>query len=106
MFFGFDLLHAGAEDLRPLKLAERKDRLRALLPDTAGPLLRYVEHFDTGGEAVLLSACKLSLEGIVSKQANAPYRSGRSETWTKASAAVATNWSSAPGPILAGSSAP
>jgi bifunctional non-homologous end joining protein LigD len=84
VFFGFDLLHAGAEDLRPLKLAERKDRLRALLPDTAGPLLRYVEHFDTGGEAVLLSACKLSLEGIVSKQANAPYRSGRSETWTKA----------------------
>ena len=77
VFFGFDLLHAGAEDLRRLKLAERKDRLRALLPDTTGPLLRYVEHFDTGGEAVLLSACKLSLEGIVSKQAHAPYRSGR-----------------------------
>jgi bifunctional non-homologous end joining protein LigD len=84
VFFAFDLLHAGSEDLRPLKLAERKERLRTLLADAAGPLLRYVDHFDTGGDAVLLSACKLSLEGIVSKQANAPYRSGRSETWTKA----------------------
>ena len=36
---------------------------------TARPVLRYVDHFDTGGDAVLLSACKLSLEGIVSKQA-------------------------------------
>ena len=87
VFFAFDLLHAGAEDLRPLKLAERKDRLKALLAgisSAASALLRYVDHFDTGGDAVLLSACKLSLEGIVSKQANAPYRSGRSETWTKA----------------------
>ena len=87
VFFAFDLLHAGAEDVRPLKLAERKDRLKALLagiPSAVAALLRYVDHFDTGGDAVLLSACKLSLEGIVSKQANAPYRSGRSETWTKA----------------------
>ena len=86
VFFAFDLLLEGGEDLRPLKLADRKDRLKALLGTVrrAAPLLRYVEHFDTGGDAVLLSACKLSLEGIVSKQANAPYMSGRSETWTKA----------------------
>ena len=37
-----------------------------------------------GGDAILQSACKLSLEGIVSKKLNAPYRSGRSENWTKA----------------------
>ncbi len=87
VFFAFDLLHAGGEDLRPLKLFERKARLQAFLAGKAPPdkaLVRYVDHFDTGGDAVLLSACKLSLEGIVSKQANAPYRSGRSETWTKA----------------------
>jgi bifunctional non-homologous end joining protein LigD len=47
-------------------------------------LIRYVEHFETGGEAVLQSACKLSLEGIVSKKLSAPYQSGRSESWTKA----------------------
>ena len=80
VFFAFDLLHARGEDLRPLRLSERKARLQAFLsgkgsrggtpPNTA--LVRYVDHFDTGGDAVLLSACKLSLEGIVSKQANAP----------------------------------
>ena len=58
--------------------------LLATVPDAARPLLRYVEHFETGGEAVLRSACRLSFEGIVSKLATAPYRSGRSETWTKA----------------------
>ena len=87
VFFAFDLLYAGKEDLRPLKLADRKERLRVLVQNvlpSSSPLLRYVDHFDTGGDAVLLSACKLSLEGIVSKQANAPYQTGRSETWTKA----------------------
>ena len=85
VLFAFDLLQAGGEDLRPRKLTERKDRLKSLLTQgKAGPLLRYVDHFDTGGDAVLLSACKLSLEGIVSKQANAAYQSGRSESWTKA----------------------
>jgi bifunctional non-homologous end joining protein LigD len=47
-------------------------------------LIRYVEHFETGGDAILQSACKLSLEGIISKKLSAPYRSGRSEDWTKA----------------------
>lgn len=87
IFFAFDLLHADGVDLRPLALSERKSRLQAMLavkPIQRKNLLRYVGHFDTGGEAVLLSACKLSLEGIVSKRLNAPYRSGRSEDWTKA----------------------
>ena len=83
IFFAFDLLHAGGEDLRTLPLSARKDRLRKFLAKP-GPLLRYVDHFDVGGDAVLHSACRLSLEGIVSKRADAPYVSGRSETWTKA----------------------
>jgi bifunctional non-homologous end joining protein LigD len=84
VYFAFDLLFAGDEDLRELELTERKDRLAALLSDTGDdPLLRFVEHFETGGDAVLKSACRLSLEGIVSKQAKAPYQSGRSETWAK-----------------------
>ena len=54
-------------------------------PQSARPKsIRYVEHFESGGDAVLQSACKLSLEGIVSKKLSAPYRSGRSENWTKA----------------------
>ena len=87
VFFVFDLLYADGEDLRPLPLVERKTRLKKILtalPKQGGPLLRFVDHFETGGDAVLLSACKLSLEGIVSKRIDAPYQSGRSDSWTKA----------------------
>ncbi|MDG2528014.1 DNA ligase D [Caulobacter endophyticus] len=83
IFFAFDLLFEGGEDLRTLPLRERKARLKALLGDDE-PRLRYVDHFETAGDAVLLSACRLELEGIISKRLDAPYRSGRSETWTKA----------------------
>ncbi|MCP9629899.1 DNA ligase D [Rhodopseudomonas palustris] len=86
--FVFDLLYAEGEDLRGLPLSERKERLAALLKTARGRrkegLIRYVDHFETGGDAILQSACKLSLEGIVSKKLDAPYRSGRSESWTKA----------------------
>src|SRR6185437_8821275 len=87
IFFAFDLLFTGAEDIRPLPLVERKQRLKKLLearPKTKAKRLSYVEHFETSGDAVLQSACKLSLEGIVSKELGAPYRSGRSDHWTKA----------------------
>lgn len=84
VFFAFDLLFLGNEDLRELPLTERKDRLSTLLSDAGEhPRLRFVEHFETGGDAVLKSACRLSLEGIVSKKADAPYQSGRTETWAK-----------------------
>ncbi len=81
VFYAFDLLFDGAADLRDRPLSQRKDRLAAL---GLKGVLRLVEHFETGGDAVLRSACRLSLEGIVSKRLDAPYRSGRSETWTKA----------------------
>jgi bifunctional non-homologous end joining protein LigD len=86
IFFAFDLLFAGGEDLRRVPLGERKERLKKMLEARKGKskLLRYVEHFESGGDAILQSACKLSLEGIVSKKLDAPYRSGRSESWTKA----------------------
>jgi bifunctional non-homologous end joining protein LigD len=87
IFFAFDLLFADGMDIRRLPLAERKAELKKLLdarPRSKARLIRYVEHFETGGDAVLQSACKLSLEGIVSKKLSAPYRSGRSEDWTKA----------------------
>jgi bifunctional non-homologous end joining protein LigD len=87
IFYAFDLLFADGEDLRRLPLGERKARLKKLLearPKSKAKSIRYVEHFETGGDAVLQSACKLALEGIVSKKLGAPYRSGRSESWTKA----------------------
>ena len=87
IFFAFGLLFVEGEDLRRMPLAERKARLKELLENRGKRkegLIRYVEHFETGGDAVLQSACKLSLEGIVSKKLSAPYHSGRSEDWTKA----------------------
>jgi bifunctional non-homologous end joining protein LigD len=87
IFFAFDLLFVDGEDIRRVSLGERKERLKKLLEARAkgkSKVIRYVEHFETGGDAILQSACKLSLEGIVSKKLDAPYRSGRSENWTKA----------------------
>ena len=88
IFFAFDLLFADGFDLRRLPLRERKARLKALLEARKGKRasIRYVEHFEADGEAVMDSARQLSLEGIVSKKLAAPYRSGRSEAWTKAKA--------------------
>jgi bifunctional non-homologous end joining protein LigD len=87
IFYVFDLLFDGVEDMRSLPLTERKGRLEAMLSArkvSKGARIRYVEHFGSGGDAVLRSACKLSLEGIVSKKGDTPYRSGRTDAWTKA----------------------
>ncbi|MCC8938060.1 DNA ligase D [Bradyrhizobium sp. Arg68] len=86
IFYAFDLLFEATSDLRPLPLAERKARLKALLEARKGknPVIRYVEHFEQSGPAVLDSARKLKLEGIVSKRLDGAYRSGRSDDWTKA----------------------
>ncbi|WGD56533.1 DNA ligase D [Bradyrhizobium sp. CB1650] len=85
IFFVFDLLFAEGLDCRRLPLGERKARLKELLETRKkkSSQIRYVEHFESGGEAVLRSACKLELEGVVSKKLDAPYRSGRTESWTK-----------------------
>ncbi|HWK75062.1 MAG TPA: DNA ligase D [Povalibacter sp.] len=85
IFFAFDLLFANGQDLRRLPLARRKERLRSLLDphcDDAA-LLRYVDHFETAGDAVLQSACRMKLEGIISKKLDSPYRSGRVGDWIK-----------------------
>ena len=85
IFFAFDLLFIEGDDLRELPLRDRKARLKALLTKSKSPsTLRYVDHFETAGDAVLKSACQMHLEGIVSKRLNAPYNSGRGKDWTKA----------------------
>jgi bifunctional non-homologous end joining protein LigD len=87
VFFVFDQLFAGSEDLRDMPLRERKARLKPAieaLPEAAADRVRYVEHFETAGDAVLSSACRMSLEGVISKRLDAPYRSGRGNDWTKA----------------------
>jgi bifunctional non-homologous end joining protein LigD len=84
VFFAFDLLFQGREDLRTLPLADRKARLEALLkPRGISPRLHFVAHLASSAQDVYSSACKMGLEGIVSKQLEAPYRSGRSGSWLK-----------------------
>ena len=83
VFFAFDLMTEGDQDLRALPLSERKARLQTVLKPLKTPRMRYVEHFASGGDAVLSSACRMSLEGIVSKRMDAPYRSGRGDGWRK-----------------------
>jgi bifunctional non-homologous end joining protein LigD len=77
----FDLMALEGFDLRPLPLVKRKAILKKVLPE-AGPL-RYSEHFEQDGEALYDQAVGMGLEGIVAKQADSPYKSGRSESWLK-----------------------
>jgi bifunctional non-homologous end joining protein LigD len=86
LFYAFDLLYLDGWDWRGAPLGERKARLEALLAGCV-PVLRYSEHFEEEGEIILRHACRLSLEGVVSKLAARPYRSGRSGDWVKSKCA-------------------
>jgi bifunctional non-homologous end joining protein LigD len=86
IFFAFDLLAAEDMDLRRLPLRDRKARLKEMLDEHGDKNIRYVEHFEVEGDAVMESARGMNLEGIVSKKLSAPYHSGRTDNWTKAKA--------------------
>ena len=80
----FDLIERDGEDLRDLPLIERKRRLGRLIGKTKNRrAIQYGEHLKGNGASVLDYACRLGLEGIVSKRVDAPYRSGPSKTWLK-----------------------
>jgi bifunctional non-homologous end joining protein LigD len=81
--FAFDLLELNGDDLRREPLEVRKATLASVLAK-AGSGLRLNEHLEhDDGELVFRHACKLGLEGIVSKRLGSPYRSGRSPDWLK-----------------------
>ena len=79
--YGFDLIELDGEDLRPAPLEERKGKLEKLL--ARGDGIRFSEHLDGDGATIFEHACKLGLEGIVSKRRDLPYRSGRCKAWIK-----------------------
>ncbi len=81
-YYAFDLLHLDGHDLRETPLIDRKEALRRLLPDDPA-VLRFSGQFDEDGDIILRHACRLSLEGLVSKLRDAPYRSGRGKGWVK-----------------------
>jgi DNA ligase D-like protein (predicted ligase) len=82
VFFLFDLLHLDGEDLCRRPLIERKARLAELLSNVSSPL-HYCDHQIAHGRAFHEKACGMSLEGIVSKRADAAYTPGNRGLWVK-----------------------
>jgi bifunctional non-homologous end joining protein LigD len=82
MLYAFDVLELNGEDLRGLPLGDRKRRLVRLL---GGRRLGIVlsDHTNDDGAMIFRQACRMGLEGIVSKRLTAPYRSGPSRDWLK-----------------------
>jgi bifunctional non-homologous end joining protein LigD len=80
--YAFDLIELNGDDLRRDPLEGRKATLEMILSKVAAGI-RFNEHMQGDGETLFRHACKLGLEGIVSKRKESSYRSGRSPDWLK-----------------------
>jgi len=84
VYYVFDLLYLDGEDLRKATLADRKAALRLLFDDLPqGGTIRFSDHLEEDGATLVRHACRMGLEGIISKRADQPYRSGRGDDWVK-----------------------
>ena len=84
VFYAFDLLQLNKASWMAKPLVKRKSRLEELLslqPATAA--VRYSEDFSGTGEVMLAHACRMGLEGVISKRSYTAYHSGRSLDWIK-----------------------
>ncbi|MPW22399.1 DNA ligase D [Paraburkholderia sp. CNPSo 3157] len=105
-YFLFDLMYLDGQDLRKVPVSSRRDLLKQLLED-AGERIRFSEDFLAPPAQVFRAAGELGLEGLVFKRRNAPYVSGKSQTWLKAKCRLRqefvvcgfTNRSGAPGEV-------
>lgn len=90
VYFIFDLLYCEGVNLTGVALKDRKAALEEILGATPAALpLRYSAHMDEGDSRTIFShACQMGLEGLLSKRADAPYRSGRGESWIKSKCAL------------------
>jgi bifunctional non-homologous end joining protein LigD len=76
----FDLLYLNGYDLRKLPLIERKTHLKKII---GGTDLQFSESFEVDGPDIFAHACKVGLEGVVSKVRDSRYSSGRGNDWVK-----------------------
>ena len=83
VYYAFDLLRLDGERIDRLPLEARKARLLALLGRAKAARIRYTEHLDGRGSEVFEQACRMGLEGIVSKRRDLPYQPGRRDSWRK-----------------------
>lgn len=81
-FIAFNLLELDGEDLSGLPLIERKERLRAILPE-GNQRIRYSDHIVGNGEKLLNGFCEAGLEGVISKKIEGRYVGSRSGGWLK-----------------------
>ncbi len=84
LYYVFDLLHLDRHDLTRAPLERRKELLRELVPAHADGRIRYSDHVEGRGRDFFREACRLGLEGVVSKRRDRPYRPGRIGEWLKA----------------------
>ncbi len=82
-YFTFDLLHLNGRNLRGLSLRTRKSALEPLIAAAEDPLLQFSQHLQLDANQVFAHACELGAEGILSKQSEARYTAGRSDSWLK-----------------------
>jgi bifunctional non-homologous end joining protein LigD len=84
LYYAFDLLRLNGKDLRKTPQIERKAILKGLFETCQiEPPVLYSEHLVGDGQTLFEHASKLNYEGIISKRADAPYRSKRTEAWAK-----------------------
>ena len=81
VFFVFDAPFLGGQDLRRLPLLERKKRLRKAFKDSG--TVRFSADLKGSAAQVLEHACKLGLEGLIGKEADSVYVTGRARSWIK-----------------------
>jgi bifunctional non-homologous end joining protein LigD len=82
VFYVFDLLHVDGQDVSALPLITRKERLEPLLPRDVNSV-RFSEHVIGDGPRFREHACKLALEGVISKRVDRPYTPGNRGLWVK-----------------------
>src|SRR6476659_2291594 len=83
ILYAFDLLHLDGTDLRQQTLLERRANLKQLVGADDQSRIQFSDEYDGDGGDLFRACAEKELEGIVSKHALAPYRSGRSKTWLK-----------------------
>jgi len=81
--FLFDALEIDGKKTDKLANLERKQRLAALIGDGNPPFILYADHILGKGEQLFEAMCAAGQEGIISKKADAPYRSARTRNWLK-----------------------
>jgi DNA ligase D-like protein (predicted ligase) len=81
-YVAFDLLTLDGEDVRKAPLVERKKLLKKILGRRKAPIA-YGGHLEGDSDKVLKEACRLGIEGLVSKEKTSTYVSGRASSWIK-----------------------